>query len=162
MEPDDVDVLFQWENEVNHWQVSETKFPFSRHLISKFIENGTNLEQDGQMRFVVSLINGFPIGTLDFYDVDLINQRTGIGILIDELYREKGHAKNALQIAIQYAFNNLHLTQLNASILSNNINSKKLFESVGFEPCGYRQNWVKSKEGWLHEHLYQLLNKSKL
>ncbi|MGY6562194.1 MAG: GNAT family N-acetyltransferase [Luteibaculaceae bacterium] len=163
MEPTDLPYLFSWENDTLHWQVSETKFPFSKHLLEKFIESGTNLEQDGQLRFIIALSNNEPIGTLDLFEYDAVNQRAGVGLLIDLKYRGEGYGKLALDLAIDYAFKVLHLVQLHASILSDNQVSTNLFKACDFMPCGYRQKWVKSPEGiWLDEQLFQLFNPKSL
>jgi diamine N-acetyltransferase len=160
MEPSDIGFLLQCENDTEHWQVSATKFPFSEHILKKFIEVGTNLEQDGQLRFIISLLSGEPIGTLDLFEYDSVNKRAGIGILVDKAYRGNGHAGEALKIAIDYSFNVLHLNQLHASILHNNTVSKNLFESFDFVQCGFREKWVKTSSGWLNEYLYQLINRN--
>ena len=35
-EPDDVDLLYVWENNMEIWKVSNTITPFSRHLLKKY------------------------------------------------------------------------------------------------------------------------------
>ena len=39
LEPEDVDVLYKWENDTNIWKVSNTVAPFSRYILRQFIEN---------------------------------------------------------------------------------------------------------------------------
>ena len=39
LELSDIDLLYQWENDKNIWQVSNTLVPFSRYILKKYIEN---------------------------------------------------------------------------------------------------------------------------
>ena len=33
LEPSDLEVLYQWENDINIWKVSQTLAPFSKHVL---------------------------------------------------------------------------------------------------------------------------------
>ena len=38
VEPDDVETMYAWENDPRVWRVSGTLAPFSRHMLSRFVE----------------------------------------------------------------------------------------------------------------------------
>jgi len=91
-------------------------------------------------------------------DYDEFNLRAGFGVLIDEKYRGKGYAKNAIGLLSEYCFNTLLLNQIYALVLATNVESMFLFESLGFERCGVKKQWYKSSEGFIDQVEYQLIN----
>ena len=38
VEPGDVDLMYEWENDCDIWPVSGTTEPFSRHQLERFVE----------------------------------------------------------------------------------------------------------------------------
>ena len=97
---------------------------------------------------------------IDLFDFDPYHQRAGVGIIIHSKYREKGYAYEALSIFLEYCFNNLALNQLYANIMDSNEASKQLFEKAGFKPVGIKRAWIKTKDGFQDEVLYQRLKNS--
>ena len=100
---------------------------------------------------------GQTIGCVDIFDYDSINQRAGLGILIDKAYRRQGYAKAALALCVEYLINNVMVHQVYCSIDESNTASQKLFTSQGFELCGRKKNWIKTPDGYLDLLEYQLL-----
>lgn len=99
------------------------------------------------------------IGTIDIYDFDPFHKRAGLGILIaNEEYRRKGYATMALTCLIDYCFRTLQLHQLYCNIIANNCESIDLFRKLGFIETGIKKEWIKTSEGYLDEHTFQLLN----
>lgn len=143
-EPEDLDLLYAWENDPNGWENGITLAPISRFSIREHIlEAGKNIYENGQTRLIIELKSDHkPIGVVDLFDFDPHHKRAGVGILIDVAYRRKGMAKKALQLLEEYAFNHLILNQLYCLISENNLGSKRLFESVGFQQSGLLKNWI--------------------
>lgn len=159
IEPADVDFLFKWENDTDHWLVSGTIAPFSRQDLVNYIGGIRDIYTDKQLRLMIS-IEGRPAGLIDLYDFDPNHQRAGIGVLIGEKSdRRLGVASEALRLLIDYSFEILHLHQLHASIPATNTASLTLFENSGFQKIGIRKEWLKTQSGWIDEHLYQLINR---
>lgn len=152
-EPHDLEMLMQWENDPEHWAVSQTTVPFSRHVMVKFIESGHDLMEQKQVRFMV-LKGGDVFGAVDLFDYDPVNLRAGVGILIDRSARRQGIAEGALRLLETYCRDVLLLRNLHASIHSGNLPSVKLFEKAGYVNCGLRRNWYRTPQGWQDELLY--------
>jgi diamine N-acetyltransferase len=167
LEPDDIVLLYKWENDQQIWRVSNTIVPFSKYILQKYIENShLDIYQTKQLRMMIDIqdtnINKSTIGAVDIFDFDPFHLRAGIGILIGEKdNRDRGYAKLALSQIIEYSFNILQLHQLFANITTENEASVHLFQSQGFELCGVKKDWIKIPEGYLHEATYQLINKQK-
>ena len=98
------------------------------------------------------------IGMIDLFDFEPLHQRAGIGIWIaDEGERQKGFAKEALQLLLNYAFKQLQLKQIYCNISSINKASINLFSGLDFILVGVKKDWNKTQEGWEDELLFQRL-----
>ena len=161
LEPEDIDILYQWENNMDIWEVSNTLTPFSKYQLKKYIEQAQlDVFQTKQLRLIIELESGNTIvGLIDLFDFDPFHQRGGVGIIIHKDFRQKGYAKEALSLFAEYCFNNLGLHQLYANISITNKASIALFEKVGFSLSGTKKQWRKTKDGFIDECLYQLFRK---
>ena len=160
VEPSDLDLLYQWENNPAVWHLSNTLAPFSKHQIKEYIENAKHdIYVTKQLRFIITTPKYGPIGCIDIFDFDPANQRAGIGILIaDELHRGKGYASEALEILCNYCFSILHLHQLYCNINANNTASINLFTKSGFTQSGNKQDWNRVPGGYVDELFFQLIS----
>ncbi|MCK4662184.1 MAG: GNAT family N-acetyltransferase [Bacteroidales bacterium] len=166
IEPEDIDLIYKWENNTSVWRISNTLVPFSKYVLTKYIENPhLDIYQSKQLRLMIILksdndnLSENPIGTIELFDFDSYNLRAGIGILIYEpAFRQKGYASEALQLFIKYSFNILGLHQLYCNIATNNNISLNLFKKHGFKIIGEKKDWLKTPDGWLSELLLQLIN----
>lgn len=159
-EPEDIDLLYRWENDATMWQLSNTFEPFSRYTLKRYIESSrVSIFESGQLRLMIDIKDsGKTIGAIDLFDFDPINLRAGIGILIaDESSRRKGYAKMALEAIIDYGYNRLRLHQMYCNILDKNTASLKLFQSLGFKISGNKKEWIRSANGFNDELLLQLI-----
>lgn len=160
LEPEDVSVLYRWENDPQVWRVSGTLAPFSRHALARFIEEQQlDIYATRQQRLVIETVaGGVAVGAVDLFDFDPLHGRAGVGILVyGSEDRGRGYAGEALDLLAEYAFGVLGLHQLYCNILSDNAVSLALFEGRGFVRCGLKREWVRSGEGFADEYLLQRL-----
>ena len=163
LEPEDLELLYEWENNVSFWTISNTITPFSKFTLKRYLEHShKNIYETGQFRLMIELIpEKVTIGTIDIFDFDSFHKRAGLGILIaNEEYRRKGYASMALKCLVDYCFKTLQLHQLYCNILSNNVESMDLFKKQGFVETGIKKDWIKTSDGYLDEYLLQLINAS--
>ncbi|MBI5011000.1 MAG: GNAT family N-acetyltransferase, partial [Bacteroidia bacterium] len=135
LEPEDLELLYNWENNLSYWVVSNTVSPFSKYTLKRYVENShKSIYEAGQLRLMIDHSNDkVSIGTIDIFDFDPFHMRAGLGILIaSEEYRRKGYATMALTCLIDYCFKTLQLHQLYCNILANNLESIDLFKKLGF------------------------------
>lgn len=161
LEPEDIDVLYLWENDTNIWRVSNTVAPFSRYTLRQFIENQKcDIYETRQLRLIIEAkATGKPIGSIDLFDIDPYNHRAGVGIMIYDGENEgQGYASSALSALIKYCFGVLNLNQLYCNILSDNERSLNLFKRKNFTVVGLKKEWIKSTTDWLDEYMLQLIN----
>ena len=159
LEPQDIDVMYGWENDTDLWRVSGTMAPFSRHSLMRFIEEQQyDIYASRQQRFVIEAdVDGEAraVGAIDLFDFDPQNLRAGVGIVISAEYRKLGYAKDALNILEHYAKDVLHLHQLWCGIGADNQASIRLFQGAGFVECGRRREWILTADGAIDEILMQ-------
>lgn len=161
LEPEDLEILYQWENDTEYWTISNTLVPYSKYTLRQFInESSKSIYETCQQRFMIELADEhLTIGAIDIYDFDSYNQRAGIGILIaDKKYRKKGYAFQSLSCLIYYCFDFLHLHQIYCDIMSDNKESIALFTKAGFVMAGTKKDWVKTKDGFVDQYVFQLVN----
>lgn len=164
IEPADLDIIYEWENNPANWLISNTITPFSKHVLTRYIEHAhKDIHEARQLRLMIDLtddsgITKETIGTLDLFDFDPVHERAGLGILIaNQENRMKGFAFESLTILIRYAFETLHLHQLYCNISNDNHASLNLFKKLGFSEIGIKRDWLREGSGWRDVHLLQLL-----
>ncbi|MEI6435343.1 MAG: GNAT family N-acetyltransferase [Bacteroidota bacterium] len=162
LEPEDIDFLFDMENDTSIWQVSNTNAPFSRFQLEQYVLNAPNdIYTNRQLRLMIDFIDPAnkkqTVGAIDLFDFDPLHKRAGIGILIIKPFREKEIAQQAMEILIRYAFTNLGLHQLFCNISMDNEPSVRLFEKLGFKRCSVKKEWLRDGANWKDEWMFQLL-----
>ena len=160
LEPEDLDSLYRWENESDLWRYGTTLAPYSRFALKEYISEARNdIFQSRQLRLMIVLKEeNISIGTVDLYDLDPMNLRAGIGILIDNQHQKKGFGKQALELIKKYAFDFLFLKQLYAYIPQNNDPSMKLFTHCGYKQAGCLLQWLRCKDYFDNVFILQLIN----
>jgi len=152
LEPYDLELLYDWENNTEIWEYGNTLAPYSKYVLHQYLENcHRDLFETKQLRLIIELkttIPFKPIGIIDLFDIDLYNKRAGIGILIaEQQYKNKGFAALTLGLIEEYALKKLGLYQLHCKIDSQNHISLKLFQKSGYIISGKILNWNWSESG---------------
>ncbi len=160
-EPEDLDLLYIWENEPSIWQVSGTLSPFSKFILKQYLEHaGKDIYEIKQLRLMIQLKNNHrPVGAVDLFEFNPHHRRVGIGILIAEPSdRRQGYAREALETMITYCFEVLHLHQVFCNISAENSASIKLFKEAGFKECGRKKDWLFDGNSYQDELLFQKIS----
>ena len=155
LEPNDLELVYEVENDKSLWIYSNTSSPFSRHSLKKFIENShLDIIEHKQLRLVIcDEIHSF--GFIDFYDYDFINRRVGVGIIIFKEHRSKGIGSTSLQLAENHLIDHVPIHQMYANISSSNAKSILLFEKNGYINVGLKKDWIFYNNKFNDELLFQ-------
>lgn len=161
LEPEDLDILYRWENDSSLWGIGNTVSPFSRYVLKEYIaESHRDIYELRQLRLMIEWrATGMPAGLADLFEFDPHHRRAGVGILVDALYRQNGVATEALNLIADYAFCFLKLHQLYAHVPVTNEASKTLFSRCGFVVTGMLSEWITGPEGYVDVWVMQRLNK---
>lgn len=160
LEPDDLEFLYELENNPAIWEISGTTTPYSRHMLQRYLENAhRDIYEVKQLRLSISDSSNEAKGFIDLFDFDPRHRRAGLGIVIlEEKDRNKGIGAEAISLMCEYAFSILELHQIYAHVLEDNTASIRLFQKLGFENTGTRREWILSGGTFKNEILYQKIN----
>jgi diamine N-acetyltransferase len=170
LEPDDLKLLYKWENDSSIWSVSGTLVPFSRFVLEEFVTQAhQDIYTNKQLRLMIDLKyiteeedtpDKRTIGCVDLFEFDPKNKRAGLGILIaDKNDRGRGFATEALHLIIDYGFEILDLHQIYSNVRIDNESSVALFKRLGFEITGLKQDWIFDYGKYYDEYTMQLIRK---
>jgi diamine N-acetyltransferase len=156
IEPWDADKLLEWENDHRNWRVSNTLVPFSKELITQYVNSAQDIYTVKQIRLIMTALDDLtPIGSIDLFDFSPRHQRAGVGILVDNDHRGKGYALEALSLIDEYALTVVGIRNLYCNILEDNEASQRLFEKAGYVQVGRKIKWFNDQVDWLDEIMYQ-------
>lgn len=159
VEPTDADLIHLWENDPEVWPLSGSVHPYSRRAINDFISTSHHdIYIDRQLRLMAFDAKGQTIGTIDLFDFCPVNQRAGVGILIDRIRRGQGLAVELLNSLSTMAFENLALRQLYCHIAIDNLPSLRAFSKAGYTRVGTCKAWMRRGNSFVDAEYMQLLN----
>lgn len=143
-EPEDLELLYKWENDTDLWEYGNANAPYSRFSLREYLsESKQDIYADKQLRLMVEMHpSGEVIGMTDLYDFDPFHRRAGVGILIDIEHRNRGYGLQALTLLDDYAFGFLSLKQIYAFVPEKNLASMQLFSKAGYMPTGILREWL--------------------
>ncbi len=159
LEPEDLDFIYEIENDESIWELSNTQTPYSKFLIKQYLDHShKDIYEVKQLRLVISSKDDNALGMIDLFDFDFKNKRAGIGILVkNEKERNKGIGTEALMLLVNYSFKRLNLHQLYCHISENNKASISLFTKQGFKKVGLKKDWNLVDGHYQSEFMYQLI-----
>ncbi len=157
LEPDDLDFLYELENNVGIWEISGTTTPYSRHVLKQYLDNAhRDIYEVKQLRLCICDEIDKRIGLIDLFDFDPKNRRAGMGIVIlVDKNRNKGLGSEAIRLLTEYAFSTLALRQIYANVVVGNDASIHLFKKLGFLEVGIKKDWIFSNGVYKDEIMFQ-------
>jgi diamine N-acetyltransferase len=161
VDPEDIDFLYELENNPALWEVGNTVTPYSKFTLREYLENAhRDIYEVKQLRLAICNSRDEIKGVVDLYDFNPFHKRAGVGIVISqEADRAQGLATAGLRLMVDYAFQHLRLHQLYASVSEDNLASRKLFEKLRFRESGIKKDWIATMDSYKDVLLYQLINK---
>ena len=154
LEPEDLDLIHEIENDAKLWPWAGDAQPYSRFTIRQYLaEQSGDIYKDRQLRLVVTC-DEQPVGIVDLTDFSPHHQRAEVGIVLLHDYHRQGIGSTALRLLSDYAKERLHLRSLYAYVAIDNGPAQALFRQVGFTEAGRMQRWI---EGSQEATLFQLM-----
>ena len=161
-EPEDLELLYKWENDTSLWEQGNATAPYSRFSLRQYLsESKQDIYADRQLRLMAVLGSSEEvIGMVDLYDFDPFHRRAGVGILIDEDHRKRGYGLQVLEMLEAYAFGFLSLHQLYAFVPKKNRASMQLFKKAGYLPTATLHEWLSRGERYEDVQVWQKIQQS--
>jgi diamine N-acetyltransferase len=159
LEPEDLEFLYQIENNESFWEVSHTQTPFSKYVLKQYLENAhLDIYESKQLRLLIEeKSTKKQLGMIDLFDFNPQHKRAGVGIVIHPDFQKNRFASEALSLLISYSFSHLQLHQLFANITLDNDKSLALFKKQNFVKIGIKKDWILSEGKFKDEVLFQLI-----
>ena len=127
-EPEDLEVMFRFENATDVWAMSNT--------------TGPDLFADRQLRLMIENGNRQVVGIVDLCSFDPLHNRAEVGIMVDKSCRRQGIGRNALALLEEHCFRYLGIHQLFAYIAVENLPSRRLFAACGYKESAVLKEWA--------------------
>lgn len=116
----------------------------------------SKLEEEALVFSMISKEDGAYIGNVELMDIE--NGSAEVGLCITRTMQDKHYGTEALKEIINYAFLELGLNRLTATIFSNNVRSLHNAEKLGFKRCGIKEK-VKQVDGVTVDDIYFVLER---
>jgi diamine N-acetyltransferase len=160
VEPEDLELLYLWENDTQLWSVGNTRIPYSKFALKQYIaQSHQDIYESKQLRLmIVDISSNVPIGTVDLFDFEPHHSRIAFGLFVAPQHQGKGIAKMALSLLEDYVFSFLKINQLYCHIAASNTASRTMFEQQNYLQSGYLHHWIKTINGYEDIIVFQLLN----
>lgn len=154
IEEEDATVL---QNLINDPEVESSVFgwsyPVSLSSQKKWI---MNIKNDTSIRYAIEYEKK-TVGVAIISSIDMKNRTANMNIKILKSARGKGIATRCVVLMINYCFDELNLHCLTANVIERNVDSKRIWEKLGFHQDGILRDRV-YKNGKYHNALaYSLL-----
>ena len=102
---------------------------------------------DGGQKIFAIIFNNIHCGNCGLKNINYINKKAEFWIYLGEKQlREKGIAKNATNMLLDFAFNNQNLDKIYLHVVEFNTSAKFLYEKIGFKQEGFFINDIIIKE----------------
>ena len=85
LEPEDLELLYRWENDPELWEVGNTLAPYSRYILKEYIAGSDrSIYESRQLRFMIEECDtGTCVGIVDLFDFEPHPNRAACGIMLD-------------------------------------------------------------------------------
>lgn len=151
LEPEDLTLLYQVENDPSIWNTSNATMPYSKFFLKQYLENQQgDIFTDKQLRLVIEhKEDRLPVGIIDLFEFCPLHQRVEVGVIVLEHVRSLGYGREAVQLIKDYAFNHLMMHQITAKVAVNNIPSLKMFKACNFKETASLKDWLFTSDGFI-------------
>lgn len=144
-EPEDVDIIYRWENDPEDWNSSYNNYaPLSRLQIEEHIRNCCNDPfGERQLRLMMERKDTAEVvGGVEITELNPKNRTAFIGFYVDPKWRGIGIGTLMVSLVLNYCSELLGLRSLCAHTSASNGGAIKILQSNGFRPAGRLSSWL--------------------
>lgn len=148
----------------HHWFIqsepqSQTAHPLPFYTVAEASERFKKAEKSNERQaFTIVLKEGkTPVGKISFFNYNTLNLSAELGILLDPDHRQKGLAKDAMLILINYLFRYRNLNKVYCETADFNTGAINLLEALDFKLDGTLRNHHFFNGEFHNKFVYSLL-----
>jgi UDP-4-amino-4,6-dideoxy-N-acetyl-beta-L-altrosamine N-acetyltransferase len=144
IEVEDIDSFILWLNDEDVRQYLYRTSPLNKIREKEFVENLYKEDKDIVLGIVIKEEDKL-IGNIGMHRISIPHRQAGLGIFIGNKDQwSKGYGTEALNLMLDYAFNQINLHRVYLSVMSFNARAIRAYEKVGFK-----------REGIFREHVFR-------
>lgn len=135
---EDAAQMVGWYQDVGYLRLQDTNTALPKNVAQIAAELEQLNNGSTTLCFAIRTVaNDELIGTVGFYELEWANQTAWLGIGIgDRAYWGQGYGTEALRLAVDYAFRELHLYRITLTVIDYNVRAIALYERAGFKREG--------------------------
>lgn len=144
LRPDDAQTMARWyeDGEFGRLFDANPSFPKTDTALSRWMDN-TERDKDAFALAIRLLYSDDMIGYVDIDGIQWTNRCGWMAIGIGSpANRRKGYGKEAMQLALRFAFHELNLHRIQLSVFSYNEAAIRLYEGLGFQREGVFREFI--------------------
>lgn len=143
MELEDLDFLYEIENDEEVWNVGVTNVPYSKRMLLDYVASASgDIYTDKQVRLIMENGEGMAVGVVDLVDFSPSHGRAELGIVVQKAFRGRGYGAAVIDKILVYSKNILHLHQIYAYVAEGNEVCIKLMKKAGFQSDSVLKEWL--------------------
>lgn len=156
LEPEDLELLYDWENMPQFWDTGNTRQPYSRFELKQYISQiNKDIYESRQLRLMIcDSATQQAVGTVDLFNFDPYHSRIELGLFVAPEFKGKGFATSALHLIEEYVFSFLKIHQLYSYIAGTNLAGITMFTKENFSSVKLT-SWIRTVEGYEDVVLFQ-------
>lgn len=143
-EPEDLELLYTIENDIDTWDICSARVNYSRYAIKQYLAGQPQeITTAGEVRLIITdNETSEAVGIIDLTSYSATNRSAEIGITLLREYRGKGYGRAAIKAMERYAKEALNLRMLYAHTLADkNSIAKNLFLHSNYIPVAVLPEW---------------------
>lgn len=144
IDEEDLNSIYKWKNNLELSNLIMAKpFTYTNEDVRRWFTNNYN-DKNQILLWIYKKEENNIIWFIRLMFIDYINSNCELWIMIwNDKYKWKWYWKEAIELIIKYAFNNLHLSKIYLKVLSINLNAIKLYKKLWFI-----EEWILKKHFW--------------
>lgn len=151
LEPEDLEFLYDMENDMELWEYGTSTAPISRYALRQYIATCKNdIFEDGQVRFAIQEMDK-TVGLIDLTGFQPVHRRAEVGIVIHKDFQGRGFGRVSLELLKSYSRDVAGLHQIYAVVAADNVKARHLFQSSGFLLSHVLRDWLSSPTGEMQD-----------
>lgn len=156
LEIEDLDFLYEVENDRGLWGVGCTNVPYSRQMLIDYIVSASaDIYADKQVRLIIEDAYHQAVGIADLVNFDPRHLRAELGLVIKPEMQGRGYAQESIRQILDYAKQFLHLHQVYAIVSSKNEKAVRMLRATGFEGEKILKDWLFEGQEYIDAYLFQ-------
>lgn len=158
----DWEKTLEWRNDLSIKRLTMMHpFPITEMVERDWYEKIIKSTNDKAIYFTITKKEDIPIGFVSLSRINYQSKTCWLSIVIGETEEQsKGYGKEAMELIIGYAFNQLNMNKISLEVTENNTRAISLYMKLGFNEEGLLKQHFYSEGGYQNVHIFSIFRSS--